>query len=186
MASRAAAPPSGSAFGKLRAGREAGGGCGRLIYRSSAVDFAVSGTTKPPRRRPAALLCRRPGLTDSSPVAVQLWNSRAIRPAAPMRRKGSVSDTPPNNLNPALAGFFFRGWFRISGRGTRPGSLAALGDRHRRAEHTGVIIKIGATRQMAGDHNSSRHHYKEGRGDEHQADFSKCVTIGHGRLSKIQ
>ena len=90
-----------------------------------------------------------------------------------------MSDTPPNNLNPAVAGFFFS---RIVLK--RRESLAALSRRHGGPENRGVIVKGGTAGQVTGDNHSPRHHHEQGRGNEHQADFSKCAMIGHGRVSK--
>jgi len=59
------------------------------------VDSRTGDTTEPPPR-PLPRYCAR---VRDWPIRRQrcaAWNSPAKRPAAPMRRKGSVTDTPPN------------------------------------------------------------------------------------------
>lgn len=38
--------------------------------------------------------------------------------------------------------------------------------------------------QMTGHYDSAHHHHEKSCGNEHQADFFKSITIGHGRFSK--
>ena len=96
------------------------------------------------------------------------------------------SDTPPNNLNPAAAGFFFIEFIELADRAGLNASAGLTAFACDAAKDPGVIVEMGTAGEMARHHDGAHHHHEKSRGNEHQTDFSKCITIGHGRVSRYR